>query len=240
MKLKTKVKTLVCLLSTLLASSYIFTAFTRAANTTGETSKTNTITANELLEDCNMADRLFDASGRTNDGFYLELKKCCELYDDFQICESERIATIPEIDYALKVAVRYFNRTNDSKFINLIEFYIREKQIRLDNPAGLSLLKSAILLDEGCHKFVNFLLEYCPANINGRDRENNTPLHIAVASSRHAIIRILLSHGADFSAVNVHGDTPYQIAEKNASYNPYHARTVEIFKKFFKKHHINL
>ncbi|KAJ1468520.1 ankyrin repeat-containing domain protein [Baffinella frigidus] len=49
-------------------------------------------------------------------------------------------------------------------------------------------------------------------NVNTRDSEGNTPLHVAVAAHNFPAVRVLLHHGADIAAVTGTGDTPMHIA----------------------------
>ncbi len=59
---------------------------------------------------------------------------------------------------------------------------------------------------------VKFLVEECGADVNARDAEAFTPLHDAAARGDNEVIRYLVEHGADVTAVNRKGQTTVDMA----------------------------
>lgn len=242
MNLKTIIKTLCVMFSISYILSPISFPLAHAVKSfqkvhSDETFQVFTITVSELKENCTIAERLFIASDQ-NPEIYIELKRCCEIYDAFQICEPSRIATISEIKEALKTATYYFRRTGDKKFIHHIKSYIKKNHIAFNKDEALGLLKFTILLEDGCDGFVRFLITKCHVDVNSSDRDGNTPLHIAASYCRNNMVRLLLHHKANFRVVDATGKTPCQIAAEHAHIDPCYERTVDIFKEYFKKHHI--
>ena len=60
---------------------------------------------------------------------------------------------------------------------------------------------------------VQILLSQAKASANFNDESGNTALHYAVANQQRAVIRLLLSHGADPSHANRDGITPIDMAK---------------------------
>ena len=63
------------------------------------------------------------------------------------------------------------------------------------------------------HNLVNivkFLLKH-GADVNRRNKDAETPLHLAIRQDRSKVPKILLEHGADANAVNIDGMTPLHI-----------------------------
>jgi ankyrin repeat protein len=58
------------------------------------------------------------------------------------------------------------------------------------------------------------LLEH-GAEVNRRDKDNQTPLHLAMGRERFKLARILLEHGADANAENNNGKTPLHILSES-------------------------
>jgi ankyrin repeat protein len=52
------------------------------------------------------------------------------------------------------------------------------------------------------------------ADVNSRDKEHRTPLHVAVWSGGGRVAEILLEHGADVNVTDRSGDTPLHMAAK--------------------------
>jgi ankyrin repeat protein len=50
------------------------------------------------------------------------------------------------------------------------------------------------------------------ANVNARQRDHWTPMHISAEKGHLGIAKLLLERGADVHALNVHGQTPCQIS----------------------------
>jgi TonB family protein len=66
---------------------------------------------------------------------------------------------------------------------------------------------------EGDAQLAAFLLAH-GADVNAKDKWNNTPLHRAAWEGRKGVVELLLTHGAEINAKNVGGDTPLKFAEK--------------------------
>ena len=54
-------------------------------------------------------------------------------------------------------------------------------------------------------------------DLNARNFQDNTALHITVARNRVNCVILLLSHGADVNAVGMDGDTPLHVAVRVAA-----------------------
>lgn len=74
---------------------------------------------------------------------------------------------------------------------------------RTDNPERNALVISQ-LLKQG-------------ANVNARNRDASTPLHVAVAAGRDpTVVKLLLEYGADRTALDKHQRYPLSLARTNA------------------------
>ena len=72
------------------------------------------------------------------------------------------------------------------------------------------------LLHEACYihrniELVKNLIDNC-ADVNARDKDNNTPLHLAIRTPKVEIIMLLIDKGADVNASNNDGYTPLNLA----------------------------
>ena len=77
-------------------------------------------------------------------------------------------------------------------------------------------------LHEACDKYRNIelvknLIDNC-ADVNARDKDDNTPLHLALKNREVEIIKLLIDKGADMNASNNDGYTPLILALKFGSY----------------------
>jgi len=54
---------------------------------------------------------------------------------------------------------------------------------------------------------IEVLLEY-GADVNAKNADGNTPLHIAGLTSAREVVNLLVSHGADINTRNLDGETP--------------------------------
>lgn len=81
----------------------------------------------------------------------------------------------------------------------------------------LNTIRSSYFLDEEpitifpTKKVVRLLLE-CGANVNAKNDNGHTPLHVAVMAYNYSadLVRLLLDHGAHIDQPDVHGHTPLQ------------------------------
>lgn len=76
-----------------------------------------------------------------------------------------------------------------------------------------SSVSTSETLADAVSELTAFLLAH-KADVNARDKWNNTPLHGAAWSGFSQGVELLLAHGADVNARNIGGDTPLKNAEK--------------------------
>lgn len=76
-----------------------------------------------------------------------------------------------------------------------------------DNKLHLSIINGH---QEFSHKIINLAPDYCCLSYCNRLRQ--TPLHLAVLTSQHSVVRRLICAGAVVIAQNKEGDTPLHIA----------------------------
>ena len=55
------------------------------------------------------------------------------------------------------------------------------------------------------------------AEVNRRDKANNTPLHLTIRGNRFILARMLLEHGADANVENYEGETPLHMLSQSSS-----------------------
>ena len=69
---------------------------------------------------------------------------------------------------------------------------------------------------ENCGNIIRVLIKDLGADVNAKDNEGATPLHVATAIDAIRALRALGSeHGADVGAVDVNGETPLHWAAKH-------------------------
>ncbi|XP_034043321.1 protein phosphatase 1 regulatory subunit 27b [Thalassophryne amazonica] len=90
--------------------------------------------------------------------------------------------------------------------------FIRTSRVRLDTiyPSGMAAIHEAILT--GNLECVKLLVKY-GADINQRDEEGWTPIHMACSDGFPHIARYLLSLGADCEAENDCGEKPADLID---------------------------
>ena len=72
-----------------------------------------------------------------------------------------------------------------------------------------------IACQKGYLEIASDLVTIFQVNINTKDHDNWTPLHIAVSRKHNQIIKLLVSHGADKTIQNSFGLTPAELANDN-------------------------
>lgn len=77
-------------------------------------------------------------------------------------------------------------------------------------------------LHEACDRYRNMelvktLIDNC-ADVNARDKDDNTPLHLALKTRKVELIKLLIDKGADMNASNNDGYTPLLLALKFGLY----------------------
>lgn len=72
---------------------------------------------------------------------------------------------------------------------------------------GKTALNKAVIFDSPDHKAMRALLKR-GANVNGKEDDGGTPLHVAAFLSRASSVEALLASGADPNARDRHGKTP--------------------------------
>ena len=50
------------------------------------------------------------------------------------------------------------------------------------------------------------------ANVNARQQDHWTPIHLSARNGHLGILKLLLERGADLQALNDEGETPYQLS----------------------------
>lgn len=97
-----------------------------------------------------------------------------------------------------------------------VELRKDQRRIRRDS-LGDKLLHRAVRLGRGY--IVAKLLEEPDVNVNARNRNGNTVLHVAVNNGRWGIITYLVRHAVhlNFNLRNNYGQTPLDIAKKNGT-----------------------
>ena len=84
---------------------------------------------------------------------------------------------------------------------------------------------------ERCNKEIAENIITNGANVNAKDRFDNTPLHYAVQTDQKEIIELLIAKGADVNAKNNNGRTPLDLAT-----NPENLFKTEEFLELLRKH----
>ncbi|MGC9105409.1 MAG: ankyrin repeat domain-containing protein [Thermoprotei archaeon] len=67
-------------------------------------------------------------------------------------------------------------------------------------------------VEEGDLQRVKYLVEIHQCDVNIRDKDGNTPLHLAAWYGYLDIVKFLVEHGADVNARNAEGNTPLHLA----------------------------
>jgi len=67
------------------------------------------------------------------------------------------------------------------------------------------------------HQYMaSWLIEYCGADVNRKNKDGYTALHLAAANNKHHIVKVLLSHGADINSTYSDGARPIHWAAYGA------------------------
>jgi len=106
---------------------------------------------------------------------------------------------------------------NGRKDIDVARYFIKNKVDIEDADPDKQTLLHAIAKGRGTDNagMLRLLLEH-NADINRKDNDGNTPLHIAVGRYQPYIISLLLNYGADSQIKNVQGETPLDVAKDNS------------------------
>jgi ankyrin repeat protein len=107
-----------------------------------------------------------------------------------------------------KAAVRYFQRDNGLPVSGRLDKQTIAMLSALKPPAKLYLTQA--VKENDIHK-VKALLAV-GANVNGRNRFGEMPLHVAAIRGHRAILELLIDEGADVNAENKRGLTPLHAA----------------------------
>lgn len=99
-------------------------------------------------------------------------------------------------------AVTLYNNPTEENY----RLYIENNQdIHVSNRFGTNLLHYACIFD--IKNMIKRLIEL-GIDVNSRDKDGNTALHIAVYNNCYDITEILLGYSMDVDAKNIYGDTP--------------------------------
>ena len=119
----------------------------------------------------------------------------------------------------LNLAIRW----NHTKLVRiLLEHGADPNAENLYGQTSLHILSESDIKDEKDEAdflTLALLLSGHGAVVNGRDQNNQTPLHLAILRNRFELAGILLEHGADTDAENNHGKTPLRTLMENWSYD---------------------
>jgi hypothetical protein len=82
----------------------------------------------------------------------------------------------------------------------------------LRSPEGVPIIVVAAATDcvEGVHQLIN-----AGSLLTDVDKQGNTPLHLAAASSTQAMVQMLVEKRAEINAKNDKGETPLTVAQTN-------------------------
>lgn len=94
--------------------------------------------------------------------------------------------------------------------IDAIKILITSQNSNTSDGSGRSPLHTAIIKNAST-EIVEYLLA-CNAQVNMRDKDGNTPLHIAVRQNQKEIGEMLLTHDADIFVANITGESPLSIS----------------------------
>lgn len=97
------------------------------------------------------------------------------------------------------------------------EYFIKKgANVRGKNGMNRTILHSAVI--GSCDKFLKHIAVHID-NIDPKDQNMQTPLHLAVALGRIEISETLIMLGADVNSVDRYNSTPFQIAVVNRDWN---------------------
>jgi ankyrin repeat protein len=117
-------------------------------------------------------------------------------------------------------------RQNNLHFAEL--FINANADMYLQDGDGYNVFHSAVLSPNGIRNQNVSVLEYFislgkPGDLESKDRQGGTPLHVAAACDNVAAVKVLLNAGADFNAVNNKGLKPKDLAK---------GETLRVFEEF--------
>jgi len=75
-----------------------------------------------------------------------------------------------------------------------------------------------VSVEKGTIDIVKYLIT-AGVNINAQDSDKNTALHYAVINDQPEIVALLLKNHAKTDIMDINGQTPLSIAEKNENHN---------------------
>ncbi|KAF2309524.1 hypothetical protein GH714_003620 [Hevea brasiliensis] len=131
---------------------------------------------------------------------------------------SRKMPTLHE--KAIRKAIRKIHKALDWDDIELVELFLRESNVTLDDANYLHYAV-AHCDSEVVHK----LLHLCFTDVNRRNSQGYTPLHIAAMRREPSIIVFLLEKGACASDLTFDGRRPLSICRRLTSIKNYNAKT---------------
>ena len=127
-----------------------------------------------------------------------------DYFRELQLVRGQKSSSVPVIHEA----IRHGN-------VNLLRHLLQKgKDPNAQDSAGrTSLHIAATVLGDGLKILLGNISKE-KLNIDARDKNEDSPLHLAVMINRIDAVQILLHHGANLSLKNYVGDSPYDIAER--------------------------
>ena len=162
-----------------------------------------------LLKPCNIstAGRVYSEDGSSMNLMYIailfQMMNVAELLiKEYSVdpCVADDDGNTPVFN-VLEIAPESFS-------INFIKLCVIKKSITATVSMGYTLLYYAVLT--GCFDVVRFLIEECGARVNVMDDDGKGPLQVAYFTKQIHIAEYLIQHGADETAIDNAGFTPYE------------------------------
>ena len=98
-------------------------------------------------------------------------------------------------------------QTNQLRFAGFLLEHGADANAENQGMTPLHMLLDSWIYEEDVLDHGKLLLKH-GVEVNRRDKDNQTPLHLAIRTNQFRLAWILLAHGADASAKNSHGITP--------------------------------
>lgn len=161
----------------------------------------------------------------------LLLAKGARLYPEDKMTGLFQAVMFNNVDKLLFLLENCGDPNGHVNMVSLIHYALRHKSYEiakwllhygaspdvLDNEGWYPLMKALFFGDQ---RAAILLIDH-HANLNVRDEDGNTPLHLAVGyGGRDTLLPILIKAGADLNAINHEGLTPLHMALKDSLFYP--------------------